>query len=45
MILLTRSEEIVLVAIWKLGDEAYGVSVRNRVSMDTGRDWSFGAIY
>ena len=45
MILLSRSEEIVLVAIWKLGDNAYGVTVRNRVSADTGHDWSFGAVY
>jgi PadR family transcriptional regulator, regulatory protein PadR len=45
MILLSRSEEIVLVAIWKLADDAYGVTIRDRVSADTGHDWSFGAIY
>ncbi len=45
MILLSRSEEIVLLAIWKLKDNAYGVSIREQVSMDTGHDWSFGAIY
>ena len=45
MILLSRSEEIVLVAIWKLGDNAYGVTIREQVSRDTGHEWSFGAIY
>ncbi len=45
MILLSRSEEIVLVAIWKLKDNAYGVSIRDQVSKDTDHEWSFGAIY
>jgi PadR family transcriptional regulator PadR len=45
MILLTRSEEIVLLAIWKLKDNAYGVTIREQVSKDTGHEWSFGAIY
>jgi DNA-binding PadR family transcriptional regulator len=45
MILLSRSEEIVLLAIWKLKDNAYGVTIRKRVSKDTGHEWSFGAVY
>jgi PadR family transcriptional regulator, regulatory protein PadR len=45
MLLLSRSEEIVLVAIWKLADNAYGVTIRDLVSVDTGHDWSFGAVY
>ena len=45
MILLSRSEEIALMAIWKLKDNAYGVSLRELVSEFTGNDWSFGAIY
>lgn len=45
MILLSRSEEIVLLAIWKLKDNAYGVTIREQVSGDTGHEWSFGAIY
>ncbi len=45
MILLSRSEEIVLVAIWKLRENAYGVTIREQVSKDTGHEWSFGAIY
>lgn len=45
MILLSRSEEMVLLAIWKLKDNAYGVSLRELISEFTGHDWSFGAIY
>ena len=45
MILLSRSEEIALLAIWKLKSNAYGVTIREQVSRDTGHEWSFGAIY
>lgn len=45
MVLLTRSEEIVLLTIWKLKDNAYGVTIREQVSNDTGHEWSFGAVY
>jgi len=45
MKMLSRSEEIVLLAVWKLQDEAYGVEIRKQVSHATGHDWSIGAIY
>jgi len=45
MILLSRSEEIVLLAIWKLKDNAYGVSLREMISQGTDHDWSFGSVY
>ncbi len=45
MKLLSRQEEIVLLSIWKLKDNAYGVTVREHVSNVTGRYWSIGAIY
>ena len=45
MKLLSRSEEVVLLSIWRLQDEAYGVSIRKQVSEATGRDWSIGALY
>ena len=45
MKLLSRSEEIVLLSIWRLQDEAYGVSIRKQVSKATGQDWSIGAVY
>lgn len=45
MILLSRSEEIVLLAVWKLKDNAYGITIRELVSTATGHEWSFGAVY
>jgi|WetSurMetagenome_2_1015567.scaffolds.fasta_scaffold07843_6 PadR family transcriptional regulator, regulatory protein PadR len=45
MILLSRSEEIVLLSIWKHSNNAYGTTIRERASEITGRSWSIGAIY
>ena len=45
MEMLSRIEEILLLAIWKLGDNAYGISVREQVERDTGVKWISGAIY
>ncbi len=45
MNLLSRSEEIILLAIWKLKEDAYGVNIRNLVNDSTGYKWSIGAVY
>ncbi|MCP4723401.1 MAG: PadR family transcriptional regulator [bacterium] len=45
MKLLSRIEEIILIAIWKLGDAAYGMNIREEVINATGEDWLLGAIY
>lgn len=45
MRLLSRNEEIVLIAIWRMQDNAYGVSIRKKVMEMTGQNWSFGQIY
>ena len=45
MIILTRSEEIILLAIHKLKENAYGVTIREQVHKDIGIYWAFGAIY
>lgn len=42
---LSRIEEIVLLAIWKLGDNAYGMTIREQVTQDTGVKWVSGMIY
>jgi len=42
---LSRQEEILLLAIWKLKDNAYGVTIRELVSKRTKKYWSIGAIY
>ena len=45
MKLLSRNEEIILLAIWRLQDNAYGVTIRDQVCRATGHDWLFGAVY
>lgn len=45
MKLLSRQDELVLLAIYKLEDEAYGVTIREHISRITGKYWSVGAIY
>lgn len=42
---LSRIEEILLLAIWKLDENAYGISIRKQVENDTGVKWLSGAIY
>ena len=42
---LSRPEELVLLAVWRLKDQAYSVPIRRQVSDISGKEWSFGAIY
>ena len=45
MKLLSRNEEIILLAVWRLEGDAFGISIRDQVSEATGYEWSLGAIY
>jgi PadR family transcriptional regulator PadR len=45
MKLLSRIEEIILLSIWRLGDGAYGMAIRDEVIKVTGKKWLLGAIY
>jgi len=45
MRLLSRKEEMILLAVWKLQDNAYGVTIREYIEKMTGVKWLFGAIY
>lgn len=42
---LGELETLVLLAVLRLGDSAYGVSIRDEISERTGRSLSRGAIY
>ncbi len=42
---LPKIEEILLLAIWKLKDGAFGVSIIEQVEKDTGTSWMSGSIY
>jgi PadR family transcriptional regulator PadR len=43
--MLTRMEEILLLSVWKLQSEAYGLAVKQHVSRLLGRDLSVPAVY
>jgi len=43
--LLTRAEELILLAVWKLKKNAYCVPIREQISEITGENWSLGSIY
>jgi DNA-binding PadR family transcriptional regulator len=42
---LTLTEEMFLLAVWKLKDDAYGVTIRQHVSEETGRTYPYGTLY
>ena len=42
---LGRFEELVLLALVRLRENAYGVPIRREIADRTGRDVSFGAVY
>ena len=42
---LGEFEQVVLLAIMRLGDDAYGVTIRREIEARTDRDVSLGAIY
>lgn len=43
--MLTRKEELLLLAVWRLQDDAYGLSVRRQVSAWMGKKVSVGSVY
>lgn len=42
---LGELEQLVLLALVRLGDEAYGISVRDEIARRAGRDLTVGSIY
>lgn len=45
MDLLSRKEELILAIIWKLEDDAYGISIRDELERSIGVKWLLGSIY
>jgi DNA-binding PadR family transcriptional regulator len=43
--MVLRSEELVLLAVLQLGDNAYGVSIRRYLMEQTGQKFSFASVY
>ena len=42
---ISKAEEMALLAIWRLGDEAYGVSIRKQIHKNTKKDYTYGTLY
>jgi len=42
---ISRSEEFLLLAVWRLKENAYGVTIRNQIKEATGKTWSYGALF
>jgi hypothetical protein len=40
---LTRNEELILLSIWKLKDNAYGVTIRDDFKTVTGKALNYGS--
>jgi DNA-binding PadR family transcriptional regulator len=45
MRLLSRSEELVLLSVWNLQDEASCLPIQRKLEEATGRSWSLGSIF
>lgn len=45
MDIITRLEEAILLAIWRLQDDAYGVTINKSVSDSCDKKYTMGALY
>jgi PadR family transcriptional regulator PadR len=45
MHLLTKQEELLLLAIFRIQKDAYLVNIREHLKEHTGKEWAFGSIY
>jgi DNA-binding PadR family transcriptional regulator len=45
MDLLSRTEEIILLAVHRLRDDAYGVTISDKLTQTSGKKWVLGAVY
>ena len=43
--MITRAEELILLAVGQLGESAYSVRIREWLMEITSKFWSFGAVY
>jgi len=42
---LTRNEELVLLTVWRLQDDAYGAAIHEHLIEVTGERWSIAGVY
>ncbi|MCP4724772.1 MAG: hypothetical protein GY863_07035 [bacterium] len=42
---LSKAEEILLLTIWRLKKDAYGVPIKQQIKELTGKDYAYGTLY
>jgi len=42
---LTKAEELILLTIWRMGDDAYGVTIKRKIKERTGKEIPYGTLY
>ena len=42
---ISRSEEFLLLSVWRLKDDAYGVKIRKQLKQAAGKTWTYGALF
>lgn len=42
---LSRTEEMILLSIWRLRENAYAVTIRDELKNYSGKTWAFGALF
>jgi len=42
---LSLTHQSIMLAIWRLGESAYGVTIRKQVAAVTGRTYAYGTLY
>jgi PadR family transcriptional regulator PadR len=43
--MLSRTDEMILLAVWRLEDNAYGVTIAETLTRTSGKKWVLGAVY
>ncbi len=42
---LTKAEELILLTIWRLKEDTYGVSIKKAIEKDAGKVFAYGTLY
>lgn len=42
---ISRSEEFIMLAVWRLKENAYAVPIREQLKKVTSKTWAFGALF
>ena len=42
---LSKAEEMIMLSIWRLKDNAYGVTIRKQILRTANKDYTYGTLY